>query len=430
MIDTLSRLESLSKPIRVAIIGTGSAGTGLGYQCSITPGMECVAISDIDLDKAKDCAALMGRRYRVVDSLGALHDTVRQGLLAICEDGEPVAKCELVDVLIEASNSIPSGGRYAVTAVENQTHVVMMNAEADLIFGPYLMELARKNNVVYTSCDGDQPGVIRRLIDDVQLWGFEVVMAGNIKGFLDRYANPTTIVPEADKRYLDYKMCASYTDGSKLCVEMALVANAFGLETDIPGMHGPRAQHVLDIPKLFDFERLHGEGKAVVDYVIGPEPKGGVFVVGYCDSEYQQKMLEWFPAELGDGPFYVFRRPYHLIHIEAMRCVAESVLDGYALLQPTYGFKTNVYCYAKRDLRKGDNLDGLGGYTCYGMIENCKDNRERPGFPICLAEDVTVKRNIAKDEKIYMDDVGYEPQRPDMGLYLMAVEQPMRFRSS
>lgn len=82
-----------------------------------------------------------------------------------------------------------------------------------------------------------------------------------------------------------------------------------------------------------------------------------------------------------------------------MRCVAESVLDGYALLQPTHGFKTNVYCYAKRSLRKGDALDGLGGYACYGLIENCKDNQERPGFPICLAEDVTVTRDIMKDEK-------------------------------
>ena len=32
--------------------------------------------------------------------------------------------------------------------------------------------------------------------------GFEPVLAGNIKGFLDRSANPTTIVPEADKRNL------------------------------------------------------------------------------------------------------------------------------------------------------------------------------------------------------------------------------------
>jgi len=72
-----------------------------------------------------------------------------------------------------------------------------MNSEIDLIFGPYLLSLARANNVVYTSCDGDQYGVIKHLIDDLRCWGFDMVMAGNIKGFLDRCANPENIITEA-----------------------------------------------------------------------------------------------------------------------------------------------------------------------------------------------------------------------------------------
>jgi len=243
-----------------------------------------------------------------------------------------------------------------------------------------------------------------------------------VKGFLDRYANPTSIEPEARKRFLDPQMCASYTDGSKLGVEMALVANAFDMECLVPGMYGPRAKHILDIPKLFDLQAIHDAGKAVVDYVIGCEPYGGVFAVGYSDSAYQKKMLGWFPARLSEGPFYVFRRPYHLIHIEAMQCVAEAHLDRQPLLQPRFGFKTNVYCYAKKDLRAGDPLDGLGGYACYGMIENCADNQTAPGVPICLAEDVTVNRDIAKDEKILMDDIVYDANRFDFDLYALAVK--------
>lgn len=428
--NLLSRLKSLAEPIKVAVIGTGSAGQGLVYQASITPGIGCVAISDIVLDRAVETAKLIQREYRIVENSGDLEDTIRRGLLAICQDGGLLARCDAVDVLVESSNSIPMGGQHAVTALENGRHVIMMNAEADLIFGPYLMELARHNSVVYSSCDGDQPGVIRRIIDDVRLWGCELVMAGNIKGFLDRYANPTTIAPEADKRFLDYQMCASYTDGSKLCVEMVLVANALGMEVDVPGMLGPGAQHILDIPNLFDMERIFADHPCgVVDYVIGPEPKGGVFVVGYSDSAYQKKMLGWFPARLGDGPFYVFRRPYHLIHIEAMRCIAEAFLDGEVLLEPAYGFKTNVYCYAKKNLRKGETLDGCGGYACYGLIENCKDNRARPGFPICLAENVAVKRDIAKDEKILWDDVAYDASQPEFRMYELAVRQSDKMTS-
>lgn len=298
----------------------------------------------------------------------------------------------------------------------------MMNAEADLIFGPHLMRLAKKNGVIYTSCDGDQPGCLRRLIDDVRLWGFDLVMAGNIKGFLDRYSNPTKIIPEAEKRFLDYKMCAGFTDGTKLCVERALVANAFDLVTMVPGMRGPRASRLTEVFDLFDFEALRARGSGVVDYVLGSRPYGGVFVVGYCDNPYQQSMLGWFPAEVGRGPFYVFERPYHLVHVEAMKCVAEAFLDREALLQPTYGFKTNVYAYAKRDLHRGEKLDGIGGYTCYGLIENCSDDRLHPGVPICLAEDVTLTRDVPQDRKILAADIVYEASRPDFALYRKAVE--------
>jgi len=176
----------------------------------------------------------------------------------------------------------------------------------------------------------------------------------------------------------------------------------------------------------FDFEAIRAGGKGVVDYVLGSRPYGGVFVVGYCPDKYQQSMLGWFPSEVGKGPFYVFDRPYHLVHIEAMKCVAEAVLDRQALLQPTYGFRTNVYTYAKRDLHKGESLDGIGGYTCYGLIENCTENRTHPGVPICLAEEVTLRRDLRQDEKIFMEDILYRPDRLDFQLYSLAAEVPDR----
>jgi predicted homoserine dehydrogenase-like protein len=423
MSDTLARLKSLERPIRVAIIGIGSTGKGIFYQCGITPGILCVAIADKVVAKAVDAAKEFGVPYRVVERPAELEDAVAEGLVAICADGEMLARCESADVLIDASSAILEGGKFALAGLDTGKDLVMMNAEADLIFGPHLMRLAKERGLVYTSCDGDQPGCIRRLIDEIQLWGFELVMAGNIKGFLDRYSDPTKIIPEALKRFLDPKMCAGFTDGTKLSVEMALVANAYNLRTMVPGMQGPRAGRITEIFDLFDFNAIREGGKPVVDYVLGSRPFGGVFVVGYCDNKYQQSMLGWFPSEVGKGPFYVFERPYHLVHIEAMKCIVEAFLDRESLLQPTYGFQTNVYTYAKRDLRKGEALDGIGGYTCYGLIENCSENRERPGVPICLADDVTLGRDIAKDQKIFMEDIVYTPDRFDFRLYSMAAAE-------
>jgi len=423
MADMRARLESLAQPVKVVIIGAGHTGKALLYQCRITPGIECVAIADIVLPKAVDACETLGCQYEIAEDQAAVQDAIKRGAVAVCQNGDFLAQCEGVDVLIESSSAVSGGGRFATMALESGIHVVMMNAEADLIFGPYLMRLAAKNGVVYTTCDGDQPGVLQRLVREVRLWGFELVMVGNIKGFLDRYANPTSIVPEADKRFLDYKMCTAYTDGTKLCVEMALMANALGLETDVPGMHGPKAQDILEVFDLFDLERLHASRGAVVDYVLGAKPYGGVFVVARTDNPFQQKMMDYFPSQQGNGPFYVFNRPYHLCHVEAMQCVAEAFLDGETLLEPTYGFKTNVYAYAKRDLHAGETLDGIGGYTCYGLIDNCTADREHAGLPICLADDVVLKRNVAKDEKLFMDDVTCDFQRADFKLYTLAVAQ-------
>ena len=424
--NLLNRLKALQSSIRVAIVGIGSMGKGLFYQCQITPGIECVAMADIKVERAINSAVWMKRDYRVVDNLGAMEETIRNGAIAICEDGDLAAKCELVDVLIESSNSIGAAGQFSVTALEHGKHLILMNAEADLIFGPYLMDLAQSNGSIYTSCDGDQYGVIRHLIDDLQLWGFELVMAGNIKGFLDRYSNPTKIIPEADKRNVDYHMATAYTDGTKLCIEMALVSNASGLATLVPGMQGPRASHVRDVFHLFDFDRLWQDKQPFVDYILGAEPGGGVFTVGYCDDDYQKSMLSYY--KMGEGPFYLFYRPYHLCHIEAMACLAKAFLDRDSLLQPIYGFRTNVYAYAKRDLRQGEKLDGIGGYTCYGLIENLTHGTDHPGLPICLTEEVTLKRNVSRDEKIFFSDIQYDPDRLDFVLYDESVKSPMARR--
>src|SRR5262249_28008366 len=93
-----------------------------------------------------------------------------------------------------------------------------------------------------------------------------------------------------------------------------------------------------------------------------------------------------------------------------------------ALLQPDYGFRTNVYAYAKRDLRKGVKLDGIGGYHCYGLIENCTSDGGQAGLPVCLAENVTLKGDVRQDEKIFLHDVSFDPERFDFALYGKAVK--------
>jgi len=93
-----------------------------------------------------------------------------------------------------------------------------------------------------------------------------------------------------------------------------------------------------------------------------------------------------------------------------------------SILQPEHGFRTNVYAYAKTTLKKGDRLDGIGGYACYGLIENCPEPAMHPGLPICLAHDLVLERRIEKDEPIMLADGAYDSDRFDFALYRRALD--------
>ena len=271
MLQKLGRLED---SIKIVIIGIGSVGKGLVFQAQITPNIECIGIADIDIAKAIGCAEWLERPYQIVQTKGELFAAVEAGKLAVTDDGQLLAQCELADAIIEASSAVFAGAQHAITALKHGLHAIMMNYEADLTYGPLLLAVAEEEGVIYSSCDGDQPTVLKRMIDEILFWGFDLVMAGNIKGYLDRYTNPTIIIPEADRRQLDYRMCTAYTDGTKLGVEMAVLSNALGLRTFVPGMIGPRAAHVSQVFDLFDFNALWGiDRQPVVDYVLGARPE-------------------------------------------------------------------------------------------------------------------------------------------------------------
>ena len=407
----------MTTPLRpkVAIIGAGFMGNGLFWQSRMNPLYDCVAIYDINPDKFISFARQQGIKYAKVNDSKEMRGALASGAVAICGDVRLITECKGIDAVIDSSGAVKDAVSFCSQVLNNGKHLIMVNAEADLMFGPYFLELAKKKNVIYTSCDGDQYGVLKNIIEEIKLWGFQVVMAGNIKGFLNRYANEVSMAKEADKRNFDHKMCASYTDGTKLNIEMALIANCEGYITKKTGMFGPRAQHVKEVFDLFDLEALWEDRTPFVDYVLGAEPGGGVYVIGYCEDSFQRENLCVY--KMGKGPFYLFYRPYHLCYLESAKTILDAVLYKKALMQPRPDRMTDVFAYAKKDLKAGDHLDGLGGFAAYGLIENMADQKNGEGLPICLAEDVRVKRAVAKDDKVLLSDVEFDPARPDYAVY-------------
>lgn len=290
----MSRISRRTSDIGVGLTGAGFMGRALLHQCVVTSGINCVVLANRDVGQAVAVAEAEGLRYCLVDDAQGLARAIEAGRLAITTHAALLAGCERVDVVLEATRAIGPAGSLAAAALEHGKHVVMVNAEADLAFGPYLTKLAKRRGAVYTSADGDQHTVIKRLADDLLLWGLEIELAGNIKGYLDRYATPASIVPEAEKRGLSVEMATALTDGTKLSVEMALVANALGLRPTVPGMQGPRAARVEEALTLFDLSETGPGIGGVVDYLLGAEPGGGVFVIARCDDPYQRDKLAYY----------------------------------------------------------------------------------------------------------------------------------------
>lgn len=407
MIERLEEWKRQGREIRVALVGAGAMGVGIAAQIGRTPGMRLVSICDLNLDAAR-AAAAAARRPSVVVAPGA--PIPRTDDIILTSDPFPLFEVDSgleIDVLSEATNTVGFAGRLCLAAIESGAHVVLMNAEVDLALGPLLQEAAADKGVIVTSDAGDQPGVIMGLIDEVRLWGLRVVMAGNIKGFLDRRATSESVAHEARIRHLDPRQCCAYTDGTKLNIEMALVANGTGCVPFVRGMEGPRAKHVNEVLNLFDFDRYDANG--VVDYILGAEPGGGVFVVGHTEDPLDARYLQYY--KLGDGPYYLFYRPYHLCSFETARAIASASLDGTAILRPTHGRVADVYAYAKRDLEPGLVIEsGIGSDDLYGLIETTADADAAGRVPIAILEGEDgraprLRRRLRKDEAVGYDDL-------------------------
>jgi predicted homoserine dehydrogenase-like protein len=166
-------------------------------------------------------------------------------------------------------------------------------------------------------------------------------------------------------------------------------------------MYGHQCAHVKDILNHFSPEQLLSGG--LVDYALGAEPGTGAFVVGYSDHPIKQQYLQYF--KMGNGPLYLFYTPYHLPHIQLALTVARAVLFQDATVAPIGAPACDVVTIAKRDLKAGEILDGIGGFTCYGAIENADVAQADDLLPMGLSRDCRLKRDILKDQAISYDDI-------------------------
>jgi predicted homoserine dehydrogenase-like protein len=411
IIDTaLRRREEENRPIRVGMIGSGFMGRGLANQIvNSVPGMRLVAIANRTLANGRRAFTEAGLEPTVVEDASQLDHAIEKGEPAVLQDAFELVKSVHVDCIVDVTGAVEFGARITVAAIERGLPVVTMNAELDATVGPLLAVRAKAAGVVLTGADGDQPGVQGNLIRFVQGLGVTPLVAGNVKGLQDPYRNPTTQKAFAERWGQDPAMVTSFADGTKISFEQAIVANAFGLTVPKRGMYGrDHAGHVDELTEAYDVDELRELG-GIIDYVVGSKPGPGVYVLGTHDDPKQRHYLELY--KLGKGPLYSFYTPYHLCHFEVPNSVARAVDFADAALVPAGAPKVDVVTTAKRDLKAGQVLDGLGEYDTYGVAESTPVTRAENLLPMGVAVGCTLLRDVAKDEVLTYADVTLPPGR-------------------
>ena len=302
------------------------------------------------------------------------------------------------DLVFEASGDAVHATEVAWEAIRAGLPLVTMDSEFHVTTGSYFVDKG-----YITEADGDQPGCLARLRLEAEAIGFTPLAYLNIKGFLNPNPGRAEMEHWARVQHLKLDQVVSFTDGSKLQVEQALVANGLGADLIRDGMVGsvvsdPRAAGDL----AAEAERL---GRPISDYILSPASPPGVFLVGRHEEIGRHDEYGPFAkVRTTDGRFGVLVRPYHLIHIELPRTVNDVLRGEPPLLNNSSTPRVGVAAVAKAALRRDQALPrALGSFEVRGEAVTIADDPDH--VPICLLDRAILRRAIEPGQRIRFDDV-------------------------
>jgi predicted homoserine dehydrogenase-like protein len=413
IIDTaLERLAREGKQIRVGMVGAGFIGTGVAIQMlKYRQGMSLVGISSRNIGKAKEAFNLAGiSDVRIATNAEHVEKFIEEKIHFVTEDETLLCKSSSIDVILEMTWNVEFGAHVAIETISNKKHFVSFNAELFGTLGSVLKHYADKEGVVLTLADGDQPVVQMNLYRFMNGLGVRPVLCGNIKGLYDPYRNPTTQEGFAKRWGMGVEIATSAADGTKISFEQAVVANATGMGVGKRGMYGPTylGAHISEAVNWYPTEQLLA-GNCIVDYVIGAVPSPGVFLLGTTNDPIHNHYLNYY--KLGEGPLYCFYTPYHLCNFEIPNTIARVAIFNDTALAPSGKPSVDVIAVAKKKIKTGEIIDGLGGYATYGLCENYDVARSEDLLPMGIAEGCRATRDIDKDEVITFSDVEIPAER-------------------
>lgn len=373
MRSTIANNMTTQKTSRIGLVGTGFIASGFARLIHNHA-------TDLQL------AAVLTRRP-LDDAAGfPFPDRLTHSLQQVMDES---------DVIVECSGDVLHATDVIDQALRAGKPVVTMNSEFHVTTGSYFADKG-----LLTEAEGDQPGSIAALREEAIMMGFKPLVYGNMKGFLNHHPTPEEMAYWAGKQGISVEQTTSFTDGTKIQIEQALVANGFGGTITGQGMQGPKA---VDVTKAaIELARGAAErgGQAISDYVLAPG-NAGVFVVGTHDKS-EWKALNYL--KLGDGPYYVLVRPFHLCQYEIIKTLRRVLGGGGVLLNNSSQPTISIVGLAKTELTPGTRIErAIGGFQVRGEAAHIKDVPNH--VPIGLIQQAVVRRAVAPGQIITYDDL-------------------------
>jgi len=290
-----------------------------------------------------------------------------------------------------------------------------------------LARKAKAAGVVYSLAWGDQPALICEHVDWARTCGFTVIAAGKGTRYEPHYhrSTPDTVweildkyLSITDRNSINPKMFNSFVDGTKSGIEMTAVCNATGLVPQSEGLAFPPATRF----ELADVCKPTAAGgtleKAGVTEVTSSVYRDGrdvphhlalgTYVVFEGESDYARRCFKEY-AMLPDssGRYAALYRPIHMIGLELGVSVASAALRKEPTGAPT-GFRSDVVATAKRALKRGEVLDGEGGFCVWGKQVPAERSLAEGLLPLGLAHEVGLRCDLAEGECLKWSDVVYD----------------------
>ncbi|UCF06329.1 MAG: NAD(P)-dependent oxidoreductase [bacterium] len=405
----LCRREAEGRPIMVGLVGAGQMGTEIVTQIGEMKGMETAVVVDLSEELAMKGYAHSRKKTEVVitDDLDEAERALAAGKRIASTNYLLATRLPAVDAVVDATGSTNMGVVISLDCMSHGKHIVMMSVECDITVGPILRHMADNAGVVYSLAAGDEPAAIVELFRFADALGFEVIAAGKGKNNpLNIYATPETERENAERRKMSANMLCEFVDGSKTAIEMASVSNATGLIPDRRGMHAAKST-IDELNKVFVPKEDGGilTNRGIVDFAIGVHP--GVFLIVSTNNDRIKEAL--IQRDMGQGPYYTLFRPFHLCSIEVPLTVAQCVLYGESSGHPRRRLTSECIAVAKKDLKAGETLDGIGEYCYRGIIERHDIARKENLVPLGLVKSCVLSRDVPRDEVISYDMIKSMP---------------------